>query len=450
MEGILNKLNLGSCIPNFAEEKITPDIVGKLSAYDLELLGLSSRTNMMRLRVECVKFGGEQLPKINSSCGAPKFHIPRSVLENLLDEGFSVNEISTLLSVSESTVYRRMRMFGLSKLTFSDISDNDLDRVVNNICHDFPQCGENMLKQILSGKGIKVQRVRLRDSIHRVDSDGVERRKCGRLHRRVYNVKCRTRCWHVDTNHKLVRWNFVIFGCVDGFSRLCVALKCLNNNKANTLLQCFVNGVQAYGLPSRVRSDNGLENVHIAQFMIEKRGRERGSVITGKSTHNQRIERLWRDVFNGVLCFYYNLFYFMEESNLLDPLNDHHIAALHHVYFPKINEKLETWRNAWARHRVRTTRSSPMQMWLSGQLQNPVGVDNINMADITMYGVEGNIDEDDENVNQRPIFDPPQVELSENCLQEMAHRVPSTWTSDNYGIDKYEETLGLIINHIHM
>jgi hypothetical protein len=40
-------------------------------------------------------------------------------------------------------------MFGLSKLTFSDISDDDLDRVVNNICHDFPQCGENTLKQII-------------------------------------------------------------------------------------------------------------------------------------------------------------------------------------------------------------------------------------------------------------------------------------------------------------
>jgi hypothetical protein len=304
-----------------------------------------------------------------------------------------------------------------------------------------------MLKQILSGKGIKVQRVRLRDSIHRVDSDGVEGRKRGRLHRRVYNVQFPNALWHVDTNHKLVRWNFVIFGCVDGFNRLCVALKCLSNNKANTLLQCFVDGVQAYGLPSRVRSDNGLENVHIAQFMIEKRGPERGSIITGKSTHNQRIERLWRDVFNGVLCFYYNLFYFMEESNLLDPLNDNHIAALHHVYFPKINEKLETWRNAWARHKIRTTRSSPMQMWLSGQLQNPVGVDNINTADITMYGVEGNIGEEDENVNERPIFDPPQVDLSESCLQEMADRVPSTWTSDNYGIDKFEETVGIIMNH---
>ena len=142
---------------------------------------------------------------------------------------------------------------------------------------------------------------------------------------------------HCDINHKLVRWNFVIFGCVDGFSRLCVALKCLDNNKANTLLQYFVGGVQAYGLPSRVQSDNSLENVHIAQFMIEKkkRGLERGSIITGKSTHNQRIERLWRDIFNGVLCFYYNLFYFMEESSVLDQLNEYHIAALHHVYFPQ-------------------------------------------------------------------------------------------------------------------
>ena len=189
----------------------------------------------MRLRAECIKFGGEQLPKVSSCCGAPKFQIPKSVLENLLDEGFSINEISTLLSISESTVYRRMRTFGLSKLAFSEISDDDLDRAVNHICQDFPRCGENKLKQVLGGKGIKVQRVRLRDSIHRVDSEGVEGRKCGRLHRRVQYITCNARTrygMHVDTNHKLVRWNFVIFGCVDGFSRLCAALKCLNNNKA--------------------------------------------------------------------------------------------------------------------------------------------------------------------------------------------------------------------------
>ena len=39
--------------------------------------------------------------KTRSSCGAPRFQIPKSVLENL-DEGLSVEEVSNLLSISES------------------------------------------------------------------------------------------------------------------------------------------------------------------------------------------------------------------------------------------------------------------------------------------------------------------------------------------------------------
>ena len=94
---------------------------------------------------------------------------------------------------------------------------------------------------------------------------------------------------------------------IDGFSRLPMMLVCTNNNKADTLLDCFMAAVNEYGLPSRVRTGKGLENAQIADYMIEKGGTDRGSIITGRSTHNQRIERLWRYVFQGVLSFFFFL-----------------------------------------------------------------------------------------------------------------------------------------------
>ena len=70
--------------------------------------------------------------------------------------------------------------------------------------------------------------------------------------------------------------------------------------------------------------------------MIDKRGSERGSMITGPSTHNQRIERLWKDVFDGVLALYYELFTFMEDNELLDLFNEIDIAVLHYIFIPII------------------------------------------------------------------------------------------------------------------
>ena len=96
----------------------------------------------------------------------------------------------------------------------------------------------------------------------------------------------------------------ITFGAIDGYSRLPVSLECISDNKAPTVLACFRKGVYTYDVPCRVSSGKGRENVLVVDYMIKERGPGRGSIITGPSTHNQRIEHLWRDVFDGVVGLY--------------------------------------------------------------------------------------------------------------------------------------------------
>lgn len=163
----------------------------------------------------------------------------------------------------------------------------------------------------------------------------------------------------------------VIHGGIDGFTRIPFFLKCSTNNRAETVLDAFLKATEEYGLPSRVRSDKGSENTAVSLYMLQhpQRGPGRGSMITGRSVHNQRIERLWRDLFDGVSYIYYHLFYHLEDNDVLEPSNPQHLFSLHYVYVPRINRHIEKWKQGFVRHRIRTAGNrSPMQLYILGLL----------------------------------------------------------------------------------
>lgn len=59
-----------------------------------------------------------------------------------------------------------------------------------------------------------------------------------------------------------------------------------------------------------LRSDRGLENVGVADFMLAARqGDLRAPFVTGHSVHNQRVERLWMDLFHSCLEPFHTTFW---------------------------------------------------------------------------------------------------------------------------------------------
>jgi len=266
------------------------------------------------------------------------------------------------------------------------------------------------------------------------------------IQRRVYSVPGPNALWHLDGNHKLIRWGLVIHGGIDGFSRLITFLCCSSNNWAETVLDCFVHATREYGVPSRVRTDHGGENVLVWEFMEENRGTGRGSYIAGKSVHNSRIERLWRDVYQSVSSSYVSVFHELESDGALNVDNEADLFSLHYIFVPRINESLHAFRVAWNNHSISTENNlSPLQLYtaysqgsqLFDEIINP-GYPINNDTDADDDNDDGDDDDDD---NTSIVVPQVRIPLSTASLQQLATSINPLQSCEDFGKQLYLDTV---------
>lgn len=206
------------------------------------------------------------------------------------------------ISVSLSTFKRRLKDVSLTRRTNYTPITSVRAAISEELKGSGQLLGYRAMWQTLKQKySLIVRRGDVMRLMGELDRSGVENRSRRRLVRRAYHSMGPNEIWHVDGYDKLKPYGIVISGCIDGFSRKIMWLKCgRSNNDPRIIAQNYMQCIAEFGVfPMRLCTDCGTENglmaalhcslrsVHADEFAGAK------SHMYGTSTSNQRIESWW-------------------------------------------------------------------------------------------------------------------------------------------------------------
>ena len=118
---------------------------------------------------------------------------------------------------------------------YSDISDNDLDSLIQEYHQEHPTAERSyIIGHLHAAHSLCLQRHCILDSIDCIDQLGqgmwaIQQHIGKKKEHMQYHVPWPNALWHIDGHHKLIKWGIVIHGVADGYSRQVCICSALSN-----------------------------------------------------------------------------------------------------------------------------------------------------------------------------------------------------------------------------
>ena len=224
------------------------------------------------------------------------------------------------------------------------------------------------------------------------------------------------------------------------------------NNLAKTVLKRFAGATLQYGIPTRVRADHGSENVLVKDFINSyhrARNPENTTVkyfIAGKSVHNQRIERYWRELNRLLHSKYIGIFTFLESEYGLSRDSNTNLACLHIIYMHRIQTDLDKKVSSWNNHGL-STEENEAPITLFHDPRFVLRLPDTETVHLLVQQASGNIQllagPETVSVNE------PRIPLPDDQIQALKEHFLGLPDDKNHGITHYvalRETVNLLLN----